>query len=360
METERKVLRSFCSFKYGKMPDKKRVSDNTSLYPIFSGYRVVGYYDEFNISEGELIVVARGVGGTGDVKLTPAKCYLTNLSIAIDVDETFALKQYLYYFFQISNLRYLDSGSAQSQITISDLQKVKVPLPPLEIQRNTVATMRVLDDKIDNNKAINRHLEQIAQAIFKSWFLDFELWGGERPTDWKDGCFSDVASITSGKRPPSRQATTSSEFDIPLIGASSIMGFTNAFLYNEKILITGRVGTHGVIQRYSRPFWASDNTLVIKSDYYEFTYQQLCGIDFYNMNRGSTQPLITRTDLKNIPIVLPDQFTLIRFEKLVGSLMMWFDNCILENEHLATLRDTLLPRLMSGELSVTDIDKHRN
>ncbi len=155
---ERRTLGSFCSFKYGKMPEKNRVTDDASLYPIFSGYRIVGYYDESNIDEGELIVVARGVGGTGDVKLTPAKCYLTNLSIAIDVDEEVALKQYLYYYFQLTNLRYLDSGSAQSQITISDLHNVDVPIPSMELQRNTVATLRALDDKIANNTKINNHL----------------------------------------------------------------------------------------------------------------------------------------------------------------------------------------------------------
>jgi type I restriction enzyme S subunit len=195
----------------------------------------------------------------------------------------------------------------------------------------------------------------MAQTIFKSWFVDFEPWGGIMPDDWQEGYFSNVANITSGKRPPFSQTTVSSEFSIPLIGASSIMGFTNTVLYNEKILITGRVGTHGVIQRYSRPCWASDNTLVIKSDYYEFAYQQLRGMDYRNMNRGSTQPLITQTDLKNVPIILPNQATLIRFEELIGSLMKLFDNCILENECLTNLRDTLLPRLMSGEQSVSNI-----
>jgi type I restriction enzyme, S subunit len=235
------------------------------------------------------------------------------------------------------------------------IMRYEVPDVPLDVQGNIAQMLVCLDDKIANNKKLNHHLEQMAQAIFKSWFVDFEPWGGEQPDDWKDGRFSDIASITSGKRPPFRQAMTSSEFDIPLIGASSIMGFTNAVLYDEKILIAGRVGTHGVIQRYSRPCWASDNTLVIKSDYYEFAYQHLCGIDFHNMNRGSTQPLITQTDLKNVPIILPDQDTLIKFEKLVGSLMKMFDGSVLENERLANLRDTLLPRLMSGELSVTDL-----
>ena len=165
----------------------------------------------------------------------------------------------------------------------------------------------------------------------------------------------DVAIITSGKRPLSRHATSSNEADIPIIGASTIMGFTNAALYNEKILVTGRVGTHGVIQRYSRPCWPSDNTLVIKSDFYEFTYQKLCSVDFNNMNRGSTQPLITQTDLKNVPIVCPDEATLFKFEELVGSFMEQHEGSIRESEQLAETRATLLPRLMSGELSVADL-----
>jgi type I restriction enzyme S subunit len=138
-------------------------------------------------------------------------------------------------------------------------------IPSYEEQCAIPRILSTLDDKITNNTAINHHLEQMAQAVFKSWFVDFEPWGGVMPGDWKDGCLGDVVSITSGKRPPFRQATASAEVAFPLIGASSVMGFTNAILYDEKILITGRVGTHGVIQRYSRPCWASDNTLVIIS-----------------------------------------------------------------------------------------------
>ena len=128
MEYTVRSLGSFSEMKYGKMPNKKMSSDK-GKYPIFSGYRVVGYCDECNIGEQQLVVVARGVGGTGDVKLSPGACFLTNLSIAVSVDESVALKKYLYYYFLKNNLRYLDSGSAQSQITIGDLKNVEVPLP---------------------------------------------------------------------------------------------------------------------------------------------------------------------------------------------------------------------------------------
>jgi len=82
----------------------------------------------------------------------------------------------------------------------------------------------------------------------------------------------------------------------------------------------------------------------------------LCGVDFHNMNRGSTQPLITQTDLKNVPIVLPDEAKLHEFENLVGSLMEKHESNIRESEHLAETRDAMLPKLMSGELSIADLD----
>ena len=203
---------------------------------------------------------------------------------------------------------------------------------------------------------VNHHLEQMAQAIFKSWFVDFEPWGGKKPMDWKNGCLGDIAVISSGKRPPMRQNNKMNFANIPLVGASSVMGYTNAILYNEKILIIGRVGTHGIVQRFSTPCWASDNTLVIKSNFYEFAYQQLLMVDFFNINRGSTQPLITQTDMKNMPIIVPDRNILHEFETLVNVLMALHEDNSKESIHLATLRDTLLPRLMSGELSVADID----
>ena len=160
------------SFKYGKMPTKNKILE-TGGYPIYSGYRYVGYYNEYNIDKNTLIIIARGVGGTGDVKLTKEKCYLTNLSIAVfPFNNNSVNTLYLYYYFLLHNLRYLDSGSAQSQITISDLEKLVIKLPPLETQKKIAVVLSSLDDKIELNNKINQNLEQQAQAIFKSWFVD--------------------------------------------------------------------------------------------------------------------------------------------------------------------------------------------
>jgi len=271
------------------------------------------------------------------------------------------LPLYLYYVLtseqilnQLQLLAETRSGTFP-QITFSEMASLDVYVPPIEEQREIISILSPIDDKIAINTAINQRLEQIAQAIFKSWFVDFEPFGGEMPRDWQEGTLGDISNISSGKRPVYRQTDYSDEVNIPILGASSIMGYTNAALYNEKVLVTGRVGTHGVIQRYSRPCWPSDNTLVLKSQFFEFTYQQLLIIDFRSMNRGSTQPLITQTDLKNVPILIPNETTLLEFEELAGSLMAQQEANILENEYLATIRDTLLPRLMSGELTVADL-----
>ncbi|MDD6516225.1 MAG: restriction endonuclease subunit S [bacterium] len=193
-------------------------------------------------------------------------------------------------------------------------------------------------------------------SIYRSWFIDFERNAGECPNDWTWATLGDIAEIASGKRPPMKQDDKSDEANIPLVGAASIMGYTNSVLYNTKILVTGRVGTHGVIQRFNEKCWPSDNTLVITTERYEFVNQILMSIDYNSMNRGSTQPLITQGDLKKTEIILPSSEVLDEFETLAGALMAQYEQNRLENTKLAELRDSLLPKLMSGELDVSVLD----
>ena len=172
------------------------------------------------------------------------------------------------------------------------------------------------------------------------------------PEGWKVGKLSEIAEITSGKRPPMKQSDFSKNVSIPLVGAASVMGYTNQVLYNEPILITGRVGTHGVIQRFSTDCWPSDNTLVVKSKYYEYVYQIMKNIDYDNMNRGSTQPLITQSDLGKVECIIPDEENLNKFEKFTNSLFAKVQDNQQENQKLSNIRDTLLPKLMNGEIEV--------
>lgn len=265
--------------------------------------------------------------------------------------------QFLYYYFrQWENFYALASkatGSAsQANISTNTIADTIIKLPPLPTQQKIAWILSSLDDKIELNNKINTNLEQQAGALFKNWFVDFEPFGGKMPEEWKVGKLSDVAEITSGKRPPMKQSNYSKDVSIPLVGAASVMGYTNQVLYNEPILITGRVGTHGVIQRFSTECWPSDNTLVIKSKYYEYVYQIMSNIDYDNMNRGSTQPLITQSDLGKVECIIPDEKNLNKFEQLMAILFSKVHKNQQENHKLANIRDTLLPKLMNGEIEV--------
>ena len=203
---------------------------------------------------------------------------------------------------------------------------------------------------------VNNNLEQQVSILYQSWFEDFEITNGVCPEDWSYQELSSIADIASGKRPPVKSNFCNQETPISIVGAASVMGFTSEANHTDKILVTGRVGTHGVIQRFNTPCWTSDNTLVITSPYYEFTNQILHRIDYSSMNRGSTQPLITQGDMKKVVVLVPDENTLAKFEEFAGSLMVKREANNKENVKLASLRDTLLPKLMSGELDVSNIE----
>lgn len=203
---------------------------------------------------------------------------------------------------------------------------------------------------------INNNLEQQVSALYQAWFEDFIYTNGVQPETWASVTLSDIADVNSGKRPPMKSSEKTDNAQIPLVGAASVMGFTSEANHTDKILVTGRVGTHGVIQRFNTPCWTSDNTLVITSKHYEYVCQILKRIDYASMNRGSTQPLITQGDMNKISVLLPDIDTLNEFETLAGTLMAHYEANVTENNRLANIRDTLLPKLMSGELDVSAID----
>ena len=224
-----------------------------------------------------------------------------------------------------------------------------------ETQKKTGYLLHLLDRKIKLNNCINKNLEEQAQAVFKSWFVNFEPFGRIMPDNWQKTTLGTITSIYSGKRPRKKLSETTSEFCFPLVGAASVMGYTNEYNHNNKILVIGRVGTHGVVQRFNCPCWTSDNTLVIESKYHEFVYQILQRIDYKNMNCGSTQPLITQSDLKKVSIILPTENYLAKFEKISNNLMCKFDYNKKENQRLSALRDILIPKLINGETNIFKI-----
>ena len=275
--------------------------------------------------------------------------------------EGIADKDYLYYLVCSPEVREpaiksMVGSSGRQRVQTDVVKNLEIDVPPLVEQEKIGSFLKAFDDKIALNDRINKNLLEQSSSIYQAWFENFILSDGSCPSTWKQGTLADIANITSGKRPPIKLVQKTDTAIIPLVGAAAVMGYTTMANHTDKILVTGRVGTHGKVQRFNTPCWASDNTLVITSNFYEYTFQILQRIDYHSINRGSTQPLITQGDMNKVPILMPDQETLLKFETFVGKLMEQYHANLIENNKLAELREVLLPKIMSGELDVSNID----
>lgn len=293
--------------------------------------------------------------------------------------------RYIYYLLSKIDFNLYSKGSALPYLNISDLAKIKVVVPPLGQQKTIASVLGTLDDKIDNNRKMNETLEEMARVIFKSWFIDFDpvhekatgrspAHMGEEiaalfpssfsedglPAGWINKTLGDVCNITSGKRPPIKKTSPDNDSKIPVYGGNGIAWYTNEVLFKPPFIITGRVGTLGTVYRVYEKCWVSDNALCCfpnNKDALELIYFVMKEIDYQSLNSGSTQPLLTQTRLKSQKIITPTKEVVAAFHQKTEILF----NKILDNDKknktLTELRETLQPKLMSGEINVKDAER---
>ena len=322
---------------------------------------------------------------------------------------------YIYYLLKLVNFDIFNSGSAQKSLNRNAVYPHKVlATKDRELQQKIGGILSSFEARISNSNKINQTLEQMSQTLFKSWFVDFdpvidnaldagnsipealqsraelrqkvrdsadfkplpadiralfpaefdETELGWVPKGWKEVKLSLLSKITSGKRPPSKFSEPSSINNVPVWGGNGIKWFTSEYLYNERYIITGRVGTLGTFYKVNGLSWPSDNALVIQpvtDEFYELIYQSLQTKDILSLNAGSTQPLLTQTTLGNITLITPqDRVLLVKFQSICYSFQKKISANKINIDLNTTLRDTLLPKLISGELSLEDLPNLAN
>jgi len=277
------------------------------------------------------------------------------------------------------------------QITFSQVAELKLNLPPIPEQKAIVATLSALDDMIELNNKINKTLEEMAQAIFKSWFVDFEPFKdgefeeselGLIPKGWRVGKLDDVLSeIETGNRPKGGVAGV--ESGIPSIGAENVLGLGKYDYSKEKYVSEefynsmkkGKLKDWDVLlykdgaQLGRKTMFAlgfphkkccvNSHVFILRSNsrmnqcyLYFWLDQDYMTQKIIGLNANSAQPGINQPAVKGLPILIPPIDVLERFDDLVVPIIKnLFSNC-LENNILVSIRDTLLPKLMSGEIRV--------
>ena len=278
-------------------------------------------------------------------------------------------------------------GATMPNLNTGILSQVPFLLPPSMEQKAIAHILGTLDEKIELNQKMNQTLEEIAKAIFKSWFVDFdpvrakaeghptglppeisdlfpdELVAseiGEIPKGWELKTIQDVAKVTSGKRPPEKESVQSERCQYVVYGGAGPMAFCSEPLNVTKpAIITGRVGTLGKVFYLTDECWVSDNSILIcnagiHSPLILYTLQS---VDLTVLNVGSTQPLVTGKDIKNLNVIAPPNHLLELYGSFFDLIKGRQSNAAREIRVLSELRDTLLPKLISGELRIPDAEK---
>lgn len=397
-------LGELATFKYGKFLAKSQL--NESGFPVFSGYGIVGYLPTYQFDDPQLLIVCRGEGGTGDVKMSPSKCSITNLSIVFSPNEQIVSRKFLYWALKAGDTHRLRTGSAQAQIVIGSLEKFGIVIPTDRFQQDEIAAMLgALDDRITLQRETNATLEAIAQALFKSWFVDFDpvrtkMEGrapegmdeatarlfpdsleeselGLVPREWRVGSLGEHTSyLTRGISPKYIE-----DGGIVVINQKCIRDFSldlskarrhdpgqrkidgRELLKGDILVNSTGVGTLGRVAQVlylSSPAIVDSHVTVMRAGA-SLTWNYLGLLimrrqsEIEGMGEGSTgQTELSRGKLAVLKLLVPSTAVLQEFDEVVMPLRERFSANQTQAKTLATLRDTLLPRLISGQLRLPE------
>lgn len=353
---------------------------DSGLYPVYGGNGLRGYTDNFNF-EGECGIIGRQGAYCGNVRFFKGKGYMTEHAVVVQGNE-FADTYYLSSLLSTMHLERLSGQSAQPGLAVGTLSVQNIVLPDISIQNKIVAILSSLDAKIENNNKINANLEAQAQALFKSWFVDFEPFQdgefedselGRIPKGWEVGTLESLCSFISRGLSPKYNNDTDQWVLGQTCVRNNIVSMNNARKHilksqTEKkvkqwdVLINstgiGSLGRVGIIYFNSDNVAFDSHLTVVRAEnpiYKFYIGRNLLNrqLEIENMAVGSTgQTELPRESVKQMRILIPSEEVLSHFNSLLEPIGLLMYGNLDENKSLSTLRDTLLPKLMSGEIEV--------
>lgn len=364
MEWKEDVLGNVLEVKYGK--DHKKLADGQ--YPVYGSGGLMRYVDS-KLYDGPSILIPRK-GTLNNIMFVESPFWTVDTMFWSIINTDKVDPKFLFYSICKRDFASMNVGSAVPSMTVNILNDIQISYPKnIEDQRRIASILSSLDRKIELNNKINADLEEMAQAIFKNWFVDFEPFKdgkfvdselGMIPEGWNVGTLGDFCNVFTGKK-NTNQAIEKGLY--PFFSCAPEPLASNDAIFNGKaIIIAGNGSYTGRTMFYNGGF-----------DLYQRTYactireqdKENLMIFFYHMmkqffepvkmggTRGSSIPYIVMGDITQQKFPYSEE-RLIRFSNIANSMMDRKLRIDKEISRLSTLRDTLLPRLMSGELEVPE------
>lgn len=311
----------------------------------------------------------------GIIKNKPENFLVSTGFAVLHTNKTIADPNFIFYnLIQNENTESLhaiaeQTTSAYPAIKPSDIENLSIKLPPLPTQQKIARILSSLDDKIELNNKINTNLEQQAGALFKNWFVDFEPFGGKMPEEWKEADIYSIANIIYGSPFASKLFNTEKNGK-PIIRIRDLKDqhsdvYTpeerdDAYLIQPKDIVVGMDGEFRPYIWGSEPGWLNQRVCVFENKrpkgkaFLYFSIKPL--LDVVEKTQVATTVIhIGKKDFDKFQITLPTEEILDKFDGLTDPILDQIVANRLENHRLAELRDTLLPKLMNGEIEVNEV-----
>jgi len=348
---------------------------NPSQTMLFEDHELTKYKLEIN----DIVICEGGEPGRCAMWKSKDTIYIQKALHRVRVNRNIADPFYVYYYITyLVKSHLLDSyftGTTIKHLPREQLLSIDIKIPNLATQKKIGNILENIDSKIDLNRRINDNLEQQAQALFKSWFVDFEPFKngkfveseiGMIPEGWKVGNLLDVAELSDSKRKPLSAMERSNMNKVyPYYGATSIMDYVDDYLFDGIYLLMGEDGSvmtengFPYLQYVSGKFWVNNHAHIMQGKN-AFTTEMLhCLLFRKNISEfvtGAVQAKISQNNMKRIKLAIAPANVLDSFSKLLDSIYSQIRQKKKESDVLCKKRDLLLPKLMSGKIKINDLN----
>lgn len=348
------------NFFNGKAIPKKKINVEKNIgYKVYGSNGVIGYSESFNHENA--IVIGRVGAYCGSVQYEPGKFWATDNTIVCRPTD---LKEitYFYYLLEFLNLNQYAGGAAQPLLTQSVLNTIKVKIHD-ESEREFLGNfLNKIDESMDLIEKQIFIFEKLIRSNFEEWFINFKFPNHEHvkfvdgiPEGWE---YNELIELFVLQRGFDLSNSKRILGDIPIYASTGIVGYHNENKVLEKTVITGRSGSLGEVMITNGPSWPLNTTLWVK-EFKKFTpemaYFTLKNLELESFNAGAAVPTLNRNDVHKVKILTPTKEIINEFSKLASQIFDQIHLLKLKNEKLVELKETLLPRLMSGELDVSKL-----
>ena len=364
MKYKHYFLSDLVTIKYGK--NQKKVVSEYGNVPIYGTGGLMGYATDFLYDKPSVLIGRKGT--ISKVKYVEQPFWTVDTLFYTVINTDLVIPKYLYYVMLQLDLNNYNEGTTIPSLRRETLYNLEFDIPPIDEQKKIISCLKPLEEKIVNNNEINNNLEQHAKALYKDWFFDFSPFStkGNLPDGWHLGTVGDIIQLHDSKRVPlSGSERDKMEKIYPYYGATSLMDYVDNYLFDGIYLLLGEDGTvvdslgFPILQYVYGQFWVNNHAHIItgKEGFsVEELYLFFSLTNIKSIVTGAVQQKVSQQNLKKVPAIIPSKEALSAFDDLIQPIFAQIRNLRDENAHLADLRDTLLPRLMSGELDVSDTE----